>query len=98
MGEWRPCGCEVVVPRISEFYGIAIAMYHREHTPPHFHVRYGGYRASVSIDPLQLMRGTLPRRVEAMVFEWATLHKAELAVNWRRAQARQTLAPIAPLE
>jgi len=25
------------VPRISAFYGIVIAMYYRDHAPPHFH-------------------------------------------------------------
>jgi hypothetical protein len=30
------------VPRISEFYGIVIEMYFRDHPPPHFHARYSG--------------------------------------------------------
>jgi hypothetical protein len=25
------------VPRISEFFGIMIAMYYNDHAPPHFH-------------------------------------------------------------
>jgi hypothetical protein len=25
------------MPRISEFFGIAIYMYYRDHAPPHFH-------------------------------------------------------------
>jgi hypothetical protein len=29
------------VPRISIFYGIVIAMYYRDHAPPHFHAVYG---------------------------------------------------------
>jgi hypothetical protein len=28
------------MPRISEFYGIAIAMYYAEHGLPHFHAIY----------------------------------------------------------
>ena len=28
------------VPRISEFYGIVILMFHNDHRPAHFHVRY----------------------------------------------------------
>lgn len=27
---------------ISEFFGIVIAMYYNDHSPPHFHARYGG--------------------------------------------------------
>jgi len=34
------------MPRISEFYGIAIAMYYAEHGVPHFHALYAGQEAS----------------------------------------------------
>ncbi|MGH2759714.1 MAG: DUF4160 domain-containing protein, partial [Actinomycetota bacterium] len=37
------------LPRISEFYGIVIFMYHDDHPPPHFHARYGGDWAKVSV-------------------------------------------------
>jgi Protein of unknown function (DUF2442)/Domain of unknown function (DUF4160) len=40
-------GC---MPRISEFRGIAITMYVREHPPPHFHARYGEAHAAISIE------------------------------------------------
>lgn len=29
------------MPEISRFYGIIIAMFAKDHTPPHFHARYG---------------------------------------------------------
>ena len=28
------------MPRLSTFYGIVIAMYYRDHHPPHFHAVY----------------------------------------------------------
>src|SRR4029077_4688113 len=34
------------MPRISRFYGIAIAMYYNDHAPPHFHVKYAEHEAS----------------------------------------------------
>jgi hypothetical protein len=34
------------MPRISVFYGIAIAMYYAEHGVPHFHALYAGEDAS----------------------------------------------------
>jgi len=37
------------MPTISMFYGIIITMFYKEHNPPHFHVRYGGYRAQVTL-------------------------------------------------
>lgn len=30
-----------IVPEVSRFLGIVIAMYYREHAPPHFHAKYG---------------------------------------------------------
>ena len=40
----RPRRDDAHVPRISEFYGIVIAMYYREHGMPHFHATYAGER------------------------------------------------------
>lgn len=30
------------MPEISRFFGIIIAMYYKEHQPPHFHAKTGG--------------------------------------------------------
>ena len=38
------------MPQISNFYGIVIYMYINEHNPPHFHVEYQGYKATVTIE------------------------------------------------
>ncbi|MFH0939611.1 MAG: DUF4160 domain-containing protein [Planctomycetota bacterium] len=35
------------MPEISRFLGIIISMYFDEHNPPHFHVQYNEYRASI---------------------------------------------------
>ncbi len=37
----RPVRRFVRVPQTSQFFGIVVAMYHDDHPPPHFHVRYG---------------------------------------------------------
>jgi uncharacterized protein DUF4160 len=49
------------VPRISEFYGIVISMYVDEHPPPHFHARYAGQDATISIATGELLKGELLR-------------------------------------
>jgi len=54
------------VPEISRFLGIVITMYFNDHNPPHFHVRYENFRATVGIDP-----GELLPRVLGLVMEWA---------------------------
>jgi len=86
------------MPEISRFLGIIIAMYFKEHGGPHFHARYGDYRAVFSIDDLQVLEGGLPRRVTALVLEWAFGHRKELLENWRRAAALRPLRPVPPLE
>ena len=86
------------MPRISEFYGIVIAMFYDDHSPPHFHVYYGEYMALLTIEPIEVLRGWLPRRAQSLVYEWAAIHQRELADNWRRARAKEALASIEPLE
>lgn len=48
------------MPRIAEFYGIAVYMYYKEHAPPHFHAIYAQYDVEVGIDPIRLLKGNLP--------------------------------------
>ncbi len=86
------------MPRISEFYGIVIAMYYDDHAPPHFHAYYAGGMAVFGIQPIQVLRGSLPRRARSLVFEWAAMRQAELAHNWERAKAQEPLRKIEPLD
>jgi Domain of unknown function (DUF4160) len=85
------------MPRISTFYGITIAMYYREHGVPHFHARYGGCEASVSITTLEMIAGQLPGRALRLVRQWAILHREELLSNWERAQRQEAVERIDPL-
>lgn len=86
------------MPAISRFFGIIIAMYYDDYLPAHFHVRYAEYRATVTIDTLEIMDGILPRRAMALVLEWAAIHREELRTNWRLAREGLSLQPIDPLE
>jgi Domain of unknown function (DUF4160) len=86
------------LPKISEFFGIAIYMYFEDHPPAHFHARYAEFEAVIQIDELSVLRGKLPPRVLGLVIEWATLHRAELAEVWRQAGAMEPLSKIDPLE
>jgi len=86
------------MPEISRFFGIVIAMYFKEHAPPHFHVKYGEHRAAFSIRDLRLIEGSVPRRVSALVLEWAFDHRDELMENWQRAERHEPLLSVAPLE
>ena len=57
-------------------------MYFDEHNPPHFHVRYDDYRASVEIKTLNVITGDIPVKVRGLVEEWAELHRDELLQMW----------------
>lgn len=85
------------VPRISSFYGIVIAMYYRDHHPPHFDAIYAENEAQVEIETLEPIGGELPARALRLVQEWARMHPAELEANWARAAAHLPLDTIEPL-
>lgn len=86
------------MPTISSFYGILIAMYWREHAPPHFHAEYGEHEALIDIRALNVLEGKLPRRALQLVLDWAELHQAELLANWEQGQQRQPFDKIKPLD
>ena len=86
------------MPSVSEFFGIQIYVYWRDHAPPHFHAFYGSDEAAIGIEDLELIRGHLPRRALRLVMGWASLHQDELREVWLRAQMRRPLGRIEPLE
>lgn len=86
------------MPGISEFFGIVIAMYYSDHAPPHFHAKYAEHEATFSIDTLETLEGSLPRRATGLVVEWAELHRGELELDWDLARQGRPLNRIAPLE
>jgi len=88
----------VLVPEISRFFGIVVAMYYDDHPPPHFHVRYGGHKAILEIETGTVLFGDLPPRALGMVVEWAAAHREELEEDWTRAGMHAPLLPIRPLE
>jgi hypothetical protein len=85
------------VPTISRFFGIAITMYFDDHGFPHFHARHTTGEAKVRIDALEVIASTLERRQLRLVLAWAELHQDELAENWQRGRAGETLHEIEPL-
>lgn len=73
-------------------------MYYNDHAPPHFHAKYGNEQASVRIDDGTVVEGKLGTRAMRLVEEWRALHQIELLEDWNRAQDRQPLNKIEPLE
>lgn len=70
------------MPEICRFLGIIISMYFDDHNPPHFHVRYNDYRATMEIKTLNILSGWIPAKVRGLVEEWGELHQKELLQMW----------------
>jgi hypothetical protein len=85
------------MPEISSFYGIVIYMYMSEHNPPHFHVKYQGYEAIITIQD-GVITGSLPRRALRLVYEWLDQHQEELMDNWERLGRSEAPLKITPLQ
>ena len=86
------------MPTISQFFGIVIQMFWRQHAPPHFHALYAEHEALIDIRTLDVISGKLPRRAMALVLEWAAMHRVELMEDWDLCQAKQMPKKIIPLE
>ena len=88
------------MPTISMFYGIIIRMYYApsEHPPPHFHVYYGEYRATVDIQTCEITQGQLPKKQSRLVIAWAELHQEELMANWTLLMNGENPFNIRPLQ
>jgi hypothetical protein len=87
----------LIMPELSRFLGIVIAMYFHDHNPPHFHVLYNEYDAEIEIKNLTILEGKLPARVLGLAMEWAELHKEEVMNNWNLLQAGEKYNKIQPL-
>ena len=85
------------MPELSRFLGIVIAIYYRDHAPPHFHAVYGDHEATIDIRT-GAVNGYLPRRALHHVEEWRQKHEAELLIAWTQAQIGVPPSKIEPLE
>jgi hypothetical protein len=89
------------MPEISRFFGIVITMYKEsggEHHRSHFHARHAGQKASFSIDPVELIAGSLPKKEQRFVEAWAELHKDELKKDWALLEKGILPESITPLQ
>ncbi len=89
------------MPELSRFFGIIIRMFMEvggPHHVPHFHAYYQEEVGIFSIDPVELMTGSLPKRQRRLVEAWAELHQVELAADWERLQQGKAPKAIEPLK
>ena len=72
-------------------------MFWEDHSPQHFHAKYGEYEITVNI-LTGIVEGKFPKRSLKHVLEWYDLHKNELIDDLERCQNNESLKPIEPLE
>ena len=86
------------MPTIAYFLGVAVRMFFNDHDPPHFHVRYQGYRARILIASGEIIDGRLPPTVARLVKEWTVLRRDALMRNWIAARSDRQLERIGGLD
>jgi len=84
------------MPQISTFYGLIVLMNFKDHAPPHFHLWYGDYKATITIRD-GIVTGEMPQRALKLAFEWLAVHKDDLLQSWEKAQKGEPLHKIEPL-
>ncbi len=85
--------------RAKRFYGIVVKLIYmdnEQHHKPHVHVKYGDYKASISLDG-EVLVGGIPMKQYRMVSAWLSIHEDELYSAWNKAVAGEPFAKIAPL-
>ena len=85
------------MPEISRFLGIVVTMLYNDHSPAHFHAKYGEFKITVEIES-GIVEGKFPRRALSAVLEWMQLYKSELLIDWELAKFHSRLQNIPPLE
>jgi hypothetical protein len=68
------------------------------HHLAHFHAYYQESVAICTINPVELIAGSLPQRQQRLVEAWAELHREELEADWALLQQGRRPRPIKPLE
>ena len=68
------------------------------HHVAHFHAYHQDEIGIFSIDPIEMIAGSLPTRQRRLVEAWAELHQDELKVDWQQLQEGRKPAPIEPLK
>jgi hypothetical protein len=86
------------MPCISYFYGIQIYLYPNDHDPPHFHVRYGEFKARINIETGAITKGKLPNKARLLTEEWRLIHQAELLKSFEYMVKFHKLIKIKGLE
>jgi hypothetical protein len=82
------------VPTIAYFLGMSVAMYYRDHDPPHVHVYYQGFSALFAVEDSRVIRGKLPTTATIIMRRWIVQRREALLLNWARLKRNEPLERI----
>ena len=75
------------MPTVAIVDGVKIQFYPDEHPPPHFHAVFAEFVAQIRIDPLSVLRGSLPPNKLNVVLVWAAANHDGLMRAWAAIEA-----------
>ena len=75
------------MPIVAVIDGVKIQFYPGEHPPPHFHATIAEFTAQIRIDPVVILRGSLPPNKVANVIDWAQQRRQPLMEAWNAMAA-----------
>ncbi len=80
---------------VARVNGLKIFIRHREHPPPHFHVKSGDVNASFDISTGELLEGKIGNREKGLVQWWHGRARQQLIQVWN--QTRPSDCPVGPI-
>jgi hypothetical protein len=86
---------------LSRFFGIIIRMFTEHgvrHHKPHFHAVYQDYEAVFTINPVDILSGSMPTKQQRLIVAWAEIHQDELQAAWDLLDGGKKPHPIEPLK
>ena len=86
------------MPIISVFFGMIIRIFHSDHNPPHIHVQYGEFEATVDIKTGDILHGKIPPRLYKILREWLRLRRSDVLSAWQEARQHKMPRRIKPME
>jgi hypothetical protein len=81
------------MPQISTFFGIIVRMHFGDHAPPHFPAEQQGERATFDFDGTLLRGNITSGTVRRLIEQWASQHRQELELNWRKHRTGSSTLP-----
>jgi hypothetical protein len=82
------------MPCVKRLGRLLIYIYYQDHAPPHFHARFQGRGASITIMDLTVIGSNLAPGTLRRVLDWAGHHQRALLNRWDLASRGEPLQPI----